>query len=552
MTTRYYRLLVMITAFLILFSGTLICFHAYLPGLISLVIEKELNSRSGNSAGEHTEYKVGDIEAGIFFKTISISEFYFFRSPTAGNEILKCRSARKDIEIGIYNAEVTVNPFLLLMSGKNNIAVSKFQADSISVNVHNFHSLPNSGGVSRKIANMVSYGNEFGVFQKTSGAHGFGNPADTGRLQIHSGHIRFEGKIEFPRTMNDIFENIVLKEHSVQVSNASFSLPGNLYRIYTDSISFAGEEGTISISGLQMIPRHSKEEFYKHVTYETDRIGVVVDSIEITGFRPLRVKDRNVFVFSQIDVKGGTLDVFRDRRPPFDEQQRPDMPVRLIRTAPFGLHAATINLSEIDILYSEFPGYLVSPDFSESTGEIPFKKLAATIRNISNLADSLARDSIMRIDARAVIFDEAVLTAEFSYNLKDLDGSYSAAGELNELPFPAINQALYPLARIKAAEGIHKGSVFSFSGNDVESEGELFMEWSDLLIELLPDEGEIVNAITQAAGELLYHSSTPGNEDSPSGKIEFERDISRFVFHYWWNSYLSGIKNSVLRDFVPL
>jgi hypothetical protein len=449
--------------------------------------------------------------------------------------------------------ELTVNPFLLLMSGKNNIIVSKFQADSISLFVHNFHSLPSGGEVSRHITIPGLLCNEFGVYQKTSGTYGPGNPADTGRLQIHSGHIRFEGMIEFPQTVNEIFENAVLKDHSFQVSDASFSLPGSMYRFHTDSVSFVGEEGKISISGVLMVPRHSKEEFYKHVTYEKERIRMDLESIEITGFRPLRIHGRKAFVVSQIDIRGGILDVFRDRRPPFDEQQRPDMPVRLLRTAPFGLHAATINLTEIDILYSEFPENPVSPDFSESTGEVPFKKLAATIRNISNLADSLNKDSIMRVDAQAVIFDEAVLTAEFSYNLKDLDGSYSAAGELDELPFPAINQALYPLARIKAVEGIHKGSVFSFSGNDVESEGELFMEWSDLSIEFTPDEDWIIRNITGSLGEFLYHSSNPdSNDDSPSGKIEFERDISRFVFHYWWNNYLSGIKNSILRDFVPL
>jgi hypothetical protein len=379
------------------------------------------------------------------------------------------------------------------------------------------------------------------------------NMADTTLMMIHADRITVKGKIELTGSENDLLEIIKLGEHSVQAVNVSISLPRNLFTLLVDSISFDHALGKLNLSGVKMLPHYSKEEFHKHVDYETDRIEADIKSIVVTGFQADKAINERMVVISRVEIREGVIDVYRDRRPPFDEQQRPDLPAGIIRSAPFGLHAGTINLSGIDILYSEFPEDPVSPDFAESTGVIPFTGLSATISNISNISDSLERDSIMQIKARAVIFDKAVLTAEFCYNLKDPGGGYSAAGELNELPFPAINQALYPLAGVKAAEGVHKSSVFSFSGNDVETEGELFMEWSDLSIELTPDEGGIIRNITATLGEILYHSSNPDSDDDfPSGKIEFERDVSRFVFHYWWNSYLSGIKNSVLRDFVPL
>jgi hypothetical protein len=378
-------------------------------------------------------------------------------------------------------------------------------------------------------------------------------PADTARLQIHGGNVRFDGIIEFPGSINEFFENIALKGHSFHISGVSFSLPGDMYSIHVDSFFFNGDEGRISISGLRMLPRHSREEFYKHVTHETDRFEFELDNIEINGFRSFHLHGRRAFTFSKMEIKRGTINVFRDRRPPFNEQQRPEMPARLIGTAPVGIHARVVRLSEIDILYSEYPESPVSPSFDESTGEVPFSGLTAILTNITNLPDSLERDSIMQIEAQALIFDSAVLSAEFTYNLKDRNGSFNAAGELTGFPFRSVNPALYQLTGVKVAEGIHSGSVFAFSGNDAGSEGELYMDWSDLSIEFAPDGGEVVRNLTRDIGGILYHSSTPGNsENVPTGKIELERDLSRFVFNFWWKSYLSGVINSVLRDFVPL
>ena len=79
------------------------------------------------------------------------------------------------------------------------------------------------------------------------------------------------------------------------------------------------------------------------------------------------------------------------------------------------------------------------------------------------------------------------------------------------------------------------------------------MKWNDLLLDFTTEAGDVITGITKSLGKIIYHQSNPDNvNNDPSGEIYYERDIRRFVFHYWWNCYLSGIKNSVLLDFVPL
>jgi hypothetical protein len=103
------------------------------------------------------------------------------------------------------------------------------------------------------------------------------------------------------------------------------------------------------------------------VQFETDRFDARLDHIKISGFRQDKAVQDGSIVLSQIEINGGELEVFRDRKPPFNEQQRPLLPVRLIQDAPFGLFAGKILFNEIDIVYAELP------EDSDTSGEIPFK-----------------------------------------------------------------------------------------------------------------------------------------------------------------------------------
>jgi hypothetical protein len=138
--------------------------------------------------------------------------------------------------------------------------------------------------------------------------------------------------------------------------------------------------------------------------------------------------------------------------------------------------------------------------------------------------------------------------------LRDLNGGYTASGKLSELEFSRINTVLAPLLKIEAENGIHNQTTFSFSGNDIQSTGKITMLYDDLNLVLEQDRSRLGRSIIGWAGRnFLYYPSNPNRNDPVrEADIEFERDKTRFVFHYWWNCYLSGIKNTVLREGVDL
>ena len=522
---KYTKLIFFIAVPVLVFALGTLFYQVYLRSALTSYVENLLKEKIANhldlTSGDLPDVNVQKLKLNVFPITVSTPEISIYAATKVYYEDCSAMPCNYVYEAGVINLEISLKPLVLIALGKRKFNINRLQADSVYFSSESFSEEPGD------VLNS--------------------------QLKIQSGPIHFKGEIELSDHESNVMDNLTFEKYSFQAANLSAYLPQNLNSYHIDSISFDGIRETISIEKIKILPIHPKEELYRHVDFETNRIETHLDYIEIKGFDTHKKDGRMGFVISQVNIRNGFIDVFRDKRPPFNKERRPVMPTRLILSAPIDLFIAEINISETDIIYSEFPEGGSEFEFHEAAGKVFFNSLEATVKNMTNIADSLQKDSIMHISAEAIAFDDAILRAEFIYNLKDINGGYSAKAELSELRFETINPALYPLTGIMVSRGIHKKSVFSFTGNDVESSGELCMEWNDLSMNLTPESGIVITGIVQSLGTLLYHQSNPNNRNkSPCGEIYYERDITRFVFHYWWHCYFSGIKNSVLYGFVPL
>ena len=520
MKRNYARTILFVAAPVLIFALGMLIIQVFLRSTITKYIENSLVEKIGSqlnqASGDSLDIKVQKINFNAFPITVLTPEISIYATTYAHKKDSSVKPYKYVYEAGVTNLEISLKPLLSIALGRRKININRLRADSVYFSTKRLSEKPE-----------VTYNS---------------------RLKFQSGPILFKGKIVLPDHESNVIENLTFKRHSFQAANLSVYLPQKLYSIHIDSISLDGPQRIISMKKIKMLPKYPKEEFYRHVDFETDRIEAHLDNIEIIGLQTGKKNGRIGLVVSQVNIGDGLIDVFRDRRPPFNEEQRPAMPARLILSATIDLFVAEINISKTDILYSEFPEDGSKSAFHEAAANVPFYRLDATVSNITNIADSLHKDSIMHISAETFIFDEAMLRADFIYNLNDINGGYSADVELSEFRFETINPILYPLAGIKVTKGIHKSSVFSFTGNDVESSGALYMEWNDLSLNFSPEAGGVITGIIKTLGKMTYHQSNPDNvKNSPTGDIYYKRDIRRFVFHYWWHCYLSGIKASVLR-----
>lgn len=538
---RFKLILLIIAGICALVLVTILILHAWLPGALSGKIENVIRTSLNPESTELYEVEVGTISFSTLFQATNISKIRVTPKDNVLNEIDSGLLPNQIFEMGVYNLDISSWTLISLARGRKSVDVDRFFADSILISMY----ANDSSVIKTDTAQSMNMDQlHFNNLRTNKLRIELRSLADTSKQVLQTGKIDFTGVINFYDKEQDHFLNPGIQAHSLEVWDIDGFSTDGLYAFHVERVLLNDKEQTADLHGLSMIPQYSKQEFYKHVPFETDRFEASLDQIKISGFQSDKATQDGSIIISQIELIGGKFEVFRDRKPPFNVQQRPPMPVRMIQDAPFGLFVGEIIFNDFDIVYSELP------IGSDAAGEIPFKQISATILNLSNLKDSLASDSIMSIQGEALIFGKAKLQAEITYDLTDSNGTYEAKGGLATLSFVHINPAMYPITGIKINDGIHQHASFYFYGNDVRSVGELRMQYSGLVIELTPERRKFVKGLARFAGKtMVYHQDNPSdNDELRVGKIEFNRDISRFVFNYWWKCYLSGVKHTILRD----
>lgn len=337
-----------------------------------------------------------------------------------------------------------------------------------------------------------------------------------------------------------------LRKPDLLAASIDIRAPDALHRFTCASLALERDGTGLNLFGVKMVPLFSKRQFRNQVTHQANRVETELDTVRFHGFDLNSLINRKHLSAEKLEVSHGRVEVFRDRHPPLNTLQRPPMPVRLIREAPFEIRLGEASLTGLDVYYQELPRG------SAAESVIPFRNLSATLTNLTNAAEHLIHDSIMRIQSHAWVFGRSRLNASFVYNLKDLNGGYRAHGTLAAMPLDIINPVLYPITGIRVIEGSHEKTEFFFSGNDFRTEGALTMHYSGLRLDLAPERNRLRQTIANWAGrQFMYHPSNPGNHtEVRPGTIYFEREADRFVFHYWWNSFLTGVLSTVMRDRV--
>jgi hypothetical protein len=364
---------------------------------------------------------------------------------------------------------------------------------------------------------------------------------DTATLVFSGRDIALSGKFSYHPRPADSLSRMAIRGLELLTGTIGFLPDSGLYTYHLAHIEYSQAQQVLLLDSFRLAPRYNKREFQKYHTFQNDRIDAALHAIAIHGFDPQRLINGNEFIASEIIINTGSADIYRDKNLPPDTLKRTTMPTRLIRGVSAGLHIEKLTLENITLVYSELA------EGGDTPGVVPFRELSATLHNFTNRG--LDTDSILRIEARAYLFHTALLKASFMYNLMDAGGGFRVKGEVADFDFTRVNEAVQPLAGFRVAKGNHTRTTFVFTGNDARTQGEVVMLYSDLVVDSGEESRSLKRGVMRFLGRnLVYHPSNPSRDKQRMGTIAFDRNLSRSVFHYWWHSLLSGIKDTVLRD----
>lgn len=304
------------------------------------------------------------------------------------------------------------------------------------------------------------------------------------------------------------------------------------------NLSYSNKLRELSLDSFSYTPVASRDEFIAAHPYQTDYIQARTGRIQIKNIdHRLYFSDSTLDIHS-ILIQDPSINVYRDKRPPFQHGIYKPLPTGLIKKIPFPISIDTIGIQNMSARYSELSAK------TGKTGTVPFTHINATLTHIRN-TDLNSTDSL-RLRASARLLDSIGIDLAMDESYTDSLQGFLLNVHMSPANLPILNTILEPLASVRVRRGHLDTMIMRAVGRDYVSLGEMQLYYRGLNILFLKNGVEnkstmITRFITWAANHLVLRQ----HNGHKTGSIYFPRFRDRSIFNYWVKMTLSGAASSV-------
>lgn len=327
----------------------------------------------------------------------------------------------------------------------------------------------------------------------------------------------------------------------LNLKNYAFNDQKNYYNFHFDDITFNNQNKRLSISGLSISPRYSKEQFQKIIPYQLDHYQGKIENIELADIDLKRWYKKHELTGSEVALKNANLTIYRDKRTPFDENQRSQLPQDLIKNFDIPFYFDSITLKNAKVSYEEQAPEMPLP------GKVFFSALDFTASPVTNLPYLLNAKRYMTLKADALLMGDAKLTTTMQYDMLSPVNSFHVSGSIAPCDLTILNPITTNTAGIAIRSGQLNRFDFDFDANDIQANGKLRFAYDDLKVSILAQkngntkEAKFASFLTNS---LVLKSKHPRTRILLPDEIQFNRDTKRSIINYWWKAVFSGAKNT--------
>jgi hypothetical protein len=155
----------------------------------------------------------------------------------------------------------------------------------------------------------------------------------------------------------------------------------------------------------------------------------------------------------------------------------------------------------------------------------------------------------MVIEADAKFYGSGKLKASFEYTLMSKSGQFNISGSLSPFEIGKVNAIVSKLVPVSIESGQLDKLRFNFWGTSTHANGEMWLEYSDLKLDVLEvkhwNNNFTKNLVSLIGNKLIVNSNPNKMGLFRVGEINQARDTTRPVFHFWWISLRSGLLSTI-------
>lgn len=319
--------------------------------------------------------------------------------------------------------------------------------------------------------------------------------------------------------------------------------PGNIYTYRIKGMSYSKASNTMAIDSLSIHPNYKDYDFTSRFKYQTNRIEAIFTNIYVHDFNSFGDFKTMDLESSFIEIGKMDMKVFRDKRKEFRHLNKPALQ-EMLYSYPGNVQIDSIGLINGNVTFT------VHAEEANEPGSISFEKINARIYKVTNDTVYKTETAFLEIKAGALLMGKGKMAISLKGRLFDKDNTFLLNGTLLNLEANELNPILEKSAFIYATSGKIDAMNFGFKANNTKATGEMTLLYNGLDITVKNRQTDDTTAfrerfISFIANRRIFDSNPVENEKVRVGIIDFERDPERFIFHYCFNSILSGITSSL-------
>ncbi len=342
---------------------------------------------------------------------------------------------------------------------------------------------------------------------------------------------------------NQLSENLLhAKEFEISTANFSTTSKNRLYEFTADSLIYNSEKHNVILTDIEVNPLLPVEQFNKRSIFQTDYVKAKTNFIELSGVDESLWLREKIIDANKLVIGKTSLNVFRNKRYPFNENQRPSWPQDLLKNIkqPFVFDSVILQPSEI--IYSELS------DITEQHGSIGFYDLQLHGGQLSNIENKIEQRPHFKALAKTKVMNISELSVQFDFDLSSETYTHSVSGNLQPLQMKLLNIIVEKTSPLSIESGHIDEFKFDLDLNNNYSTGEIYFAYQDLKINIMNLESDEVKKSKLAtfwANNMIFNKKNPKGDELFPETISYERDIQRSIISYWWKSILTGSKQSL-------
>jgi len=333
------------------------------------------------------------------------------------------------------------------------------------------------------------------------------------------------------------FDNSQIEVHLEQ---QRFNLNGGLYYMAFEQLHYALDEDLIAIDGFEYAPIVSQQAVADSLPFTTDVMDTYIKHLNIYGFKFRSAIVSGALDVDLVDVDSLNINLFKDKRKPWDMDKKPKLPHQSLKELKQPLHIDSVRLRNTQFVYTER-----LPE-TDAPVRVTIDNIDAKLEYITSIKDSLETDKPMALEMNADLLNSLPLQANLSmpYNKSQFRFWGTTSGATN---FTKINPVVFPAIGIKFEGGTLDGISFDAWASNTHMDGNFILRYTDLEVEIFNKDASKENKTVSWVANSLAKRSNPNNRGKLSvAKINQDRFMYKGIGNYLWKGIQSGVVNSVI------